>query len=89
MRSTATDAPGGPAGAADAPAPTMAFAGELQFALDLADRAGVVLMEHYEQLEQIDYKSARDVVTEADHLSEALIPTPSSTPTPSGSPSGP
>jgi myo-inositol-1(or 4)-monophosphatase len=30
-------------------------------------------MDHYEQLEQIDYKSARDVVTEADHLSEALI----------------
>ena len=30
-------------------------------------------MAHYERLEQIDYKSARDVVTEADHLSEALI----------------
>ena len=30
-------------------------------------------MDHYERLEQIDYKSARDVVTEADHLSEALI----------------
>jgi myo-inositol-1(or 4)-monophosphatase len=50
-----------------------AYAGELAFALDLADRAGVVLMDHYERLEQIDYKSARDVVTEADHLSEALI----------------
>ena len=46
---------------------------ELAFALDLAARAGVVLMDHYERLEQIDYKSARDVVTEADHLSEALI----------------
>ena len=32
-----------------------------------------VLMDRYERLEQIDYKSARDVVTEADHLSEALI----------------
>ena len=40
----------------------------------LAVRAGAVLMDHYERLERIDYKSARDVVTEgADHLSEALI----------------
>lgn len=46
---------------------------ELAFALELALRAGVVLMDRYERLEQIDYKSARDVVTEADHLSEALI----------------
>ena len=30
-------------------------------------------MDRYERLERIDYKSARDVVTEADHLSEALI----------------
>jgi len=30
-------------------------------------------MERYERVEQIDYKSARDVVTEVDHLSEALI----------------
>jgi myo-inositol-1(or 4)-monophosphatase len=30
-------------------------------------------MDCYERLEQIDYKSARDVVTEADHQSEALI----------------
>ena len=46
---------------------------ELAFAIALAVRAGEILMEHYERLEQIDYKSARDVVTEADHLSEALI----------------
>ncbi len=46
---------------------------DLAFARDLACRAGVVLMDHYERLERIDYKSARDVVTEADHLSEALI----------------
>ena len=46
---------------------------DLAFARDLACRAGVVLMDHYEKLEQIDYKSSRDVVTEADHLSEALI----------------
>ncbi|MEP6639556.1 MAG: inositol monophosphatase family protein [Chloroflexota bacterium] len=49
------------------------LADELAFSLELAARAGVVLMDHYERLEQIDYKSARDVVTEADHLSEALI----------------
>lgn len=46
---------------------------ELEFGLELARRAGAVLMDRYERLEQIDYKSARDVVTEADHLSEALI----------------
>ena len=46
---------------------------DLAFAIALAARAGEVLMDHYERLEQIDYKSARDVVTEADHLSEALI----------------
>ncbi len=52
---------------------TSAFRAELDFALATAERAGVVLMDHYERLEQIDYKSARDVVTEADHLSEALV----------------
>ena len=30
-------------------------------------------MDRYERLERIDYKSAQDVVTEVDHLSEALI----------------
>ncbi|TAL05573.1 MAG: hypothetical protein EPO00_12675, partial [Chloroflexota bacterium] len=49
------------------------YATELAVALDLAARAGELQMAHYERLEQIDYKSARDVVTEADHLSEALI----------------
>ena len=46
---------------------------DLAFSIALAARAGEVLMERYERLERIDYKSARDVVTEADHLSEALI----------------
>ncbi len=46
---------------------------DLAFALALAARAGEVLMDRYERLERIDHKSARDVVTEADHLSEALI----------------
>ena len=47
---------------------------DLAFAVALAARAGEVLMDHYERLERIDYKSARDVVTEADHLSEELDP---------------
>jgi myo-inositol-1(or 4)-monophosphatase len=58
------------------PGPAAASAGyaaELAFAVDLAERAGAVLMDHYERLERIDHKSAKDVVTEADHLSEALI----------------
>ena len=63
----------GPAAVAAPDAAGSAWADELSFALALADRAGAVLMDHYERLEQIDYKSARDVVTEADHLSEALI----------------
>jgi len=50
-----------------------AWASEVVFATELARRAGAVLMDRYERLERIDYKSARDVVTEADHESEALI----------------
>jgi myo-inositol-1(or 4)-monophosphatase len=50
-----------------------AFADELAFGLEIAARAGLLLMDRYERVEQIDYKSARDVVTEVDHLSEALI----------------
>ncbi len=46
---------------------------DLAFTIALAARAGEVLMDRYERLERIDYKSARDVVTEADHLSEELI----------------
>ena len=49
------------------------LADELAFGLEIAARAGRLLMERYEHVEQIDYKSARDVVTEVDHLSEALI----------------
>jgi myo-inositol-1(or 4)-monophosphatase len=51
----------------------LALAEELIFSLDLARRSGALLMDRYERLEQIDYKSARDVVTEADHQSETLI----------------
>ena len=49
------------------------FAAELAFALEIATRAGELQMARFERVEQIDYKSARDVVTEVDHLSEALI----------------
>lgn len=49
------------------------LAGDVAFARDLAERAGRILVDHYERVEVIDYKSARDVVTEVDHLSEALI----------------
>jgi myo-inositol-1(or 4)-monophosphatase len=49
------------------------FADELAFAEALAIRAGGLLMDRYERVERVDYKSARDVVTEVDHLSEELI----------------
>jgi myo-inositol-1(or 4)-monophosphatase len=55
------------------PAEGAAFADELAFGLEIAARAGRLLMERYERVERIDYKSARDVVTEVDHLSESLI----------------
>ena len=48
-------------------------AADLAFATNLADRAGRILVERFEKVERIDYKSAKDVVTEVDHLSEALI----------------
>jgi myo-inositol-1(or 4)-monophosphatase len=54
-------------------APRSLYAAELDFALDVATRAGELQMDRYERVERIDYKSARDVVTEVDHLSEALI----------------
>jgi myo-inositol-1(or 4)-monophosphatase len=55
------------------PAAGSRYAAELAFAAEVATRAGELQMERYERVEQIDYKSARDVVTEVDHLSEALI----------------
>jgi myo-inositol-1(or 4)-monophosphatase len=47
--------------------------GDRVFAAEMARSAGRLLMERYERVERIDYKSARDVVTEVDHLSEELI----------------
>jgi myo-inositol-1(or 4)-monophosphatase len=52
---------------------TLDRAADLAFATDLAKRAGALLLARYEKVEQIDFKSAKDVVTEVDHLSEALI----------------
>jgi myo-inositol-1(or 4)-monophosphatase len=49
------------------------FDRELAFGLEIAVRAGELQMARYERLERIDRKSARDVVTEVDHLSEAII----------------
>ena len=49
------------------------WADELAFATDLARRAGTILTESYERLERIDYKSKRDVVTNADYASEHLV----------------
>lgn len=56
-----------------APAATVDRASELAFAVELAASAGALQMERYERVEQIEHKSAKDVVTEVDHLSEALI----------------
>ena len=53
--------------------PRSAWADELACATETADAAGAVLMDRYERLERIDHKSAKDVVTEADHLSEELV----------------
>jgi len=50
-----------------------AFEPELAFALETARRAGELLVARAGAVGPIDYKSAKDVVTEVDRLSEALI----------------
>ena len=52
---------------------TSRWADELAFAADVARRAGALLIDSYERLERIDYKSKRDVVTNADYASERLV----------------
>ena len=52
---------------------TSRWADELTFATDLARRAGALLLGSYERIETIDYKSKRDVVTNADYASERLV----------------
>src|SRR5439155_18020234 len=49
------------------------FETEKSFVLDLAVRAGQLLVERSGRVGPIDFKSAKDVVTEVDHLSEELI----------------
>jgi fructose-1,6-bisphosphatase/inositol monophosphatase family enzyme len=49
------------------------FAEDAAFARAIAESAGRVLLQRYERVGPISYKSAKDVVTEVDHLSEALI----------------
>lgn len=52
---------------------TIDLSRELRVASEAARAAGVIQMERYERLESIDFKSEKDVVTEADHLSEEAI----------------
>ena len=75
-RGSAGDGAGGTADrftAGAAFATDSAFAADAAFAREIAERAGLVLLDRYERVGQIDHKSAKDVVTEVDHLSEALI----------------
>lgn len=48
------------------------WVGELAFAVELARRAGELLIGSYERVERVDRKSKRDVVTEVDFASEKL-----------------
>ncbi len=48
-------------------------AADAAFAREVAERAGAILLERYERVGEVTYKSAKDVVTEVDHLAEALI----------------
>lgn len=69
---TATTDPTTAAGSGTA-SPAGRYAAELSFATEVAVRAGELLNERYERVGRIEHKSPRDVVTEVDHLSEALI----------------
>src|SRR3990170_4185326 len=52
---------------------TSGWADERAFAIDLSRQAGELLLSHFDRLERIDYKSKRDVVTNADYASERLV----------------
>jgi myo-inositol-1(or 4)-monophosphatase len=49
------------------------FALELAFAAELGTSAGALLLDRMGRIERVSHKGAKDVVTEVDHLSEALI----------------
>lgn len=54
-------------------APRSAWADELEFAIGLARRAGEIIQAGYGNLERIEHKSRRDVVTDVDVRSEELV----------------
>ena len=49
------------------------YAQELEFAVRLARRAGTLILESYGRVGRVRHKSRRDVVTDVDYRSEALI----------------
>ena len=49
------------------------YAADIEFARAIAEEAGRIQLERYERVESIEFKSAKDVVTEVDHLCEELI----------------
>jgi hypothetical protein len=53
--------------------PTDPYGPELAAAVEIAERAGRLIRERAERIEEIDYKGPRDVVTDVDRRSEALI----------------
>jgi myo-inositol-1(or 4)-monophosphatase len=53
--------------------PMTAHAEDLAFAVKLASEAGHVITESYERTMQVERKSKRDVVTDVDYRSEALV----------------
>jgi myo-inositol-1(or 4)-monophosphatase len=54
-------------------ASTSAWAAELAAAVEIATRAGILLVERLDDIGAVAYKGVRDIVTEVDHASEALI----------------
>ena len=53
--------------------PELDLSRELAVAVDAARKAAAIQMRLYERIESIDFKSEKDVVTEADHQSEEAI----------------
>lgn len=56
-----------------ATASTSAWAAELTAAEQIATRAGILLVERLGDARKVAFKGVRDIVTEVDHASEALI----------------
>ena len=50
-----------------------AHAADLAFAVSLAQRAGAIISAGYQNVERIDPKGRRDVVTDVDYRSEAAV----------------